>query len=91
MNYIYVIVRWLFKIKSEPRKITEVELLQAQLHGVYEGGQQWEERARSAETALFELVALKMHKDRFGKDEDYERLQPLAWQKAKAHFKTYDL
>ena len=42
-------------------------------------------RARVAEleAILVELAELKIHKDAFGKTEDYQRRQPLAWKRVR--------
>lgn len=41
--------------------------------------------------SLTELVKLKQHKDTIGKDTTYERLQPIAWDKAKEVLKRCNI
>ena len=41
-------------------------------------------RLAQLEAALVELVALKDWKDKYGKDMEYQRDQPVAWEKARA-------
>jgi molybdopterin converting factor small subunit len=44
------------------------------------------ERLKAGDRILFELVQLKHIKDVYGKTEDYERDQPLLWEKARKYF-----
>ena len=65
------------------------------LKGIYMAGEvnMWNEmrkscepleaRIRELEAGLEALVALKRWKDRYGKDEHYEKHQPAAWDAAK--------
>lgn len=61
------------------------------IDAVYEGAAQWEERCRSAEHCLSELLEIKRHKTLNGKDYYYRTWQPLAWQKAQKHFDFYNI
>ena len=40
-------------------------------------------RLAQLEAALVELVAIKDWKDKYGKDMEYQRDQPVAWEKAR--------
>lgn len=52
---------------------------------------QLNERLRSAEHCLSELLEIKRHTKLFGEDYYYRTWRPLAWQQAQKHFDFYNL
>jgi hypothetical protein len=57
--------------------------------GVTEGADQWKAEYDTCREILQHLVTLKQVKDTQGKDDEYMKRQPLAWEKAKRFLEKY--
>lgn len=63
--------------------------VEKELDAIEEGSELWKAEYDNCRTILEFLVELKDCKDRFGKNEFYEKNQPLAWEKAKNFLEKY--